>query len=69
MEQITVIRDLLPHGAQKEIAEKISVSQVRVNQVLAGKVQDLKIIDAVIDYYAAYKEKRDKSLKRLSALV
>lgn len=69
MEKIAAIRDLLPRGAQKEIAQKLKTNVVQVNRVLNGHAYDIKIINAVADYYAAYKDKKDKAISRLAELI
>ena len=69
MEQITTLRDLLPHGAQKEIAAKLNTSALRVNRVLGGKIEDLAIVEAIIDYYIEYKAKKEATIKRIAALA
>lgn len=69
MESVTKIKQQLPHGAQSEIARNIGVSVGLVNRVLLGQVENLDVINAIADYYAIYKEKKDKALSRLSSLA
>ncbi|RYY21108.1 MAG: hypothetical protein EOP41_08540 [Sphingobacteriaceae bacterium] len=69
MESITKIKQQLPHGAQSEIARKMNVSVGLVNRVLLGQIENIDVFNAIADYYAAYKEKKDKALSRLSSLT
>lgn len=69
MESLAVIKDLLPHGAQKEIALRINTTQLEVNRVLNGRTEDFIIMEAIADYYAEYKERKRKISERLTSLV
>lgn len=69
MESLAKIKDQLPYGAQTEIAKKANVTVQLVNRVINGEVENLDILNAIADYYAIYKEKKDKALSRLSSLA
>ena len=69
MESLAKIKDQLPYGAQTEIAKKANVTVQLVNRVINGDVENLDILNAIVDYYEVYKEKKDKALSRLSSLT
>ncbi len=69
METLVKIKDQLPYGAQTEIAKIANVTVQLVNRVINGEVENLDILNAIADYYAAYKERKGSTMDRLSSLV
>ena len=49
--ELECLRKSLPHGTQKEIAEKLKVSLALVNQVLLGKTYSIRIINEALKHY------------------
>ena len=57
------IRENLPYGAQKEIASKLGISPLSVNQYLSGIRNSSKIENAVIGKYEEVKKRREEIKK------
>lgn len=69
MESLAKIKEQLPYGAQTQIAKIVNVPVQLVNRVINGEVENLDILNAIADYYAAYKEKKHSAMNRISTLV
>ncbi len=66
---ILKIKELLPHGAQTEIALRCKLTVCHVNRVLNGKSDNTQVLEAIADYLTEFKKKKVKALSRLSSLI
>lgn len=62
-EILAVCRSIIPHGMQKEIAQKAGVSPLTVSNYLRGITYNLKVEKVVLETVAKLRKERDKLLK------
>jgi len=62
------IKNELPHGSQKLIAEKSGISRVSISNWFAGRKPASRVENAILDFYIKYKNERDKRLKEAGLL-
>lgn len=60
----TRIREALPPGSIKQIAEKLSVSHTYVSLVLSGKRNNDEVIDAALAIIEEAKAKKEQQKRR-----
>lgn len=48
-DKLSTLRDMLPHGSGKRIAEKLGCSQILVSRVLNGKSNCPQVINAALE--------------------
>jgi len=72
-ENLSTIRNGLPHGAIKQIAQRCGVNPVYVSRVLlGGKEQgefDLKIFMVILDVFAEYQVRNKIINKKIELLI
>lgn len=59
---LEILRKSLPHGAQKEIAEKLKVSNTLVTNVLNNRAYSIRIIDEALKHYKKVVAKQREQL-------
>lgn len=67
-ETLALYRSMLPHGAQKEIAQRAGVRDASVCDFLAGRMHSWRIENAVLDYIAEVRADRQAKLKAAGLL-
>ena len=65
-EELKKIKQGLPRGAAKEIAQSLGLAYVTVNKILNGHFNNDEVILAAFDKYEAHQLKIDQAKKRLS---
>lgn len=67
-EKLCTLRGGLPRGAQKEIAERLGVTQECVSRVLNGHEKSDKVIKAALKLYNEEQEKNDALIEIINQL-
>ena len=63
-----IIKNELPHGSGKVIAEKSRISRASISNWFNGRKPSAKVENAILDYYIKYKSERDKRLRAAGLL-
>lgn len=56
LEDRKFIKSSLPYGAQTEIADRLGISKISVNQYLKGRISSKRIEEAIIERYEIEKK-------------
>ena len=67
-EKLFILRDKLPWGAQKRIAENLNVTVALVNAVLNGRLLNDKVIAAAIELAEETEANRKALIKKINQL-
>lgn len=66
-EVIQKIKSEIPHGFQKEVAEKYGISPTYLSKFLNGKVNSRRLLKVVADEFLGYKNQQKELLQKLEA--
>lgn len=67
-ELFKILKDNLPHGCYKQIAEEAGVSDHVVKDVLAGRYQRRKVLEVAVRYAQEEKRKRIALVREIQEL-
>jgi predicted transcriptional regulator len=67
--ELKKLRNQLPHGSQKKIAEKANVHLNLVNRVLAGKSENIYVLTEIADYLTDIKAQKNEVINKLASLI
>ena len=67
-EKLFILRDKLPWGAQKRIAENLNVTVALVNAVLNGRLLNDKVIAAAIELAEETEANRKALIEKINQL-
>ncbi len=59
------IKNMLPHGYSKIVADKAGVSRAAVSKYLSGKSESMKIELAALEVLAELSQKKEKLLRKI----
>jgi len=62
------IKNELPHGSGRLIAEESGISSVSISGWFNGRKPAARVENAILDYYIKYKNERDEKLKAAGLL-
>jgi predicted transcriptional regulator len=68
-QQLTDLRNKLPHGSLKKIALKLKITQSAVSQVFDGNFKNDSVIDAAIQIAKEEKNRAKKEAKILKKVL
>lgn len=64
-DELKQIREQLPHGAQKTIAERAKVNTTIVNLVLHGKAENPKVLEETAKFLKTYNSRKKRAIASL----